>query len=136
MSGMPLFDAPNVAEPDALDLSRLQASSTERRVYDLVRCHHGYRNPVSIRVLRSATGLTERAIKDAIFELIVTHKVRIGALRGAEPGYFICESAEDIGIAKKPYEAQALAMLRRLRVLVGGAQVKEWLGQQALEMDR
>lgn len=139
MSGMPLLDAV-VAE--GLAASAIPASSNERRIWDLIASHKGYRNPVSIRMLHSVTGLSERAIKDAVAELIVTHKLRIGALRGGSlaadaSGYFVIESAEDLAIAVRPYEGQVLAMLRRLRVLQGGKQqIREWLGQLAVEFEK
>lgn len=127
---------------DALGASRIPASDNERRIWDLISGHRGYRNPVSIRILHSTTGLSERAIKDAVAALIVTHKLRIGALRGGSlaadaAGYFVVESAEDLAVAVRSYESQVLAMLRRLRVLQGGKQqLREWLGQLAVEFDK
>lgn len=132
MNNMPLFAPP---APDELNTSGIAAKPNEMRIYSLLREHHGYRNPLSIKTLKSITGLSERVIKDVVHELIVTHKQRIGALRGEHPGYFMIETADDLDVAVKPYEGQILAMLRRLRVLQGKTRVREWLGQQAVNFE-
>jgi hypothetical protein len=132
MSGMPLFDT----NPDALTASKIHATGTERRIYDILVGAHGHRHAIPIRTIHSVTSLSERVIKDAVYELIVTHRVRIGAVRaGIGHGYFMVESAEDAEIAIQPYKAQILTMLRRLKVLNGKVQVREWLGQMAVEFD-
>jgi hypothetical protein len=134
LTGMPLFDAA-LETQDALDASRLNVTPVERRVYDLIKRHKGHRNPVSINYINNATGISERKIKDAVAELVTSHKILIGALRGAVSyGYFIIESAEDQEVALAPFRAQILSMLRRMRVLQGAHQVREWLGQQVAEL--
>ena len=129
---LPLFSQ----AADDLGASRIPASSHERRVYDFIRDHKGYKNPISIRLLHAATGLSERVIKDAVAELVVTHKIMIGALRssGDSAGYFMIESADDQEVAAKAYKAQIIAMLRRLRVIQSPHKVREWLGQQVTDL--
>ena len=68
-------------------------------------------------------------------ELVVAHRVLIGAGRQDPVGYFIIESDEDREVATAPLKGQIIQMLRRLRVLNSKHQVREWLGQQVAEID-
>jgi hypothetical protein len=122
----PLFPA------DALAASGLPVRANERSIYDLIATRRGHTDPISIEVIRRVTGLTERSIKGAVAELIVSHKVLIGASRKEPIGYFMIESEEDRAIASEPLKGQIIQMLRRLRVLNSVHQVREWLGQQAV----
>lgn len=132
-TGLPLFDFA-AHQDDPLADSKLPPTAPERAVYDLVVQCRGHEAAVSIAALRRATGLNEREIKDAVYELVVTHKVMIGARRGKVCGYFLVETSEDAEIAAKPYEAQIIAMLKRLRVLKSPHKLREFLGQQVAEL--
>ncbi|HWE50496.1 MAG TPA: hypothetical protein VG273_11925 [Bryobacteraceae bacterium] len=128
---LPLFDA----MVDHLAASDIPASDKERRVYDLIARHKGHKNPISINHIHRITGISERGIKDAVAELVGSHRVMIGAMRGRDNfGYFLIESAEDQEIALAPYRNQVLAMLRRMRVLQGAHKVREWMGQEVAEL--
>lgn len=127
---LPLFDAATPADP--LAASTIPVRANERRIYDLIAGHHGHKNPVSIEVLHRITNLSERATKLAVAELIVTHGVLIGASRQEPVGYFMIESDEDREVGSGPLRGQIIQMLRRLRVINGKAQVREWLGQTVL----
>lgn len=119
---------------DPLADSGLPVKVTEQRVYDLIRTHRGHANPISIGSIHVITGLPERSIKGAVAELIVSHRVLIGASRQEPIGYFMIESDIDRTIAAEPLKGQIIQMLRRLRVLNNKHQVREWLGQCVAEM--
>lgn len=132
MSQVGLFaEAPS----DKLGRSGIRASITERRVYDIVAAHRGHENAISIEIIRRMTSLSERAIKGAVAELVVTHHVLIGGSRQNPIGYFMIESDADRAAASAPLEGQIIQMLRRLRVLNSKHQVREWLGQQAAQLE-
>lgn len=141
MTGLPLFDraAADEAAIVASKLSELAASKIpatvpESQILAAIAEHRGHKKPISIATLHQRTGLGERVIKDAVFELVVTHKIMIGASRGNAAGYYMIESAEDQELAAGPYEAQIIAMLRRLRVLRSPHKVREFLGQRMVEL--
>jgi hypothetical protein len=131
MTGLPLFD---LAPSDVLTLSKIPASPVERQIFELIEPHRGHKQPISIAAIHTVTGLSERAIKDAVFELVVTHKVMIGASRGHSAGYYLVETSEDQELAARPYEAQIIAMLRRLKVLKSPHKLREFLGQQVADL--
>jgi hypothetical protein len=129
---MTLFDQPG--DPmDALAASTIPIRAVERRIYDLISGHRGHANPISIDSLHRITGMSERAIKATVAELIVTHRVLIGASRQDPIGYFVIETDADRAVASEPLKGQVIQMLRRLRVLNGTHQTREWLGQQVIE---
>lgn len=130
MADLPLFDP----AADELAASRIPPAAKERRIFDLISPHRGHASAIPIRTLHTITGLSERSIKDAVAELIVTHKVLIGASRNADPGYFMIDTAHDQEIAVGAYKGQILAMLKRLRVLESPHKLREWLGQQVGEL--
>ncbi len=132
---LPLFASESAPPVDALAASGLPASATERRIFDLIAPYRGHRNAIALDTLRRITGLTERTIKGAVAELVVTHRVLIGANRQTPIGYFIIESEADRAAASEPLKSQIIQMLRRLRVLNKPHQVREWLGQQVTEME-
>lgn len=133
-SALPLFES-TAAALDALAASTIPAREVERRIYDLIAPHTGHKNPISIASLHKITGLSERTIKAVVAELICTHRVLIGASRQDPIGYFIIQSDEDRTVASMPLMGQTLQMLRRLRVINGKHQTREWLGQLSLKED-
>jgi len=132
---MTLFDQPTAAAADPLAASTIPVRAPERRIYDLIASHRGHANPIAVDLLHRITGMTERAIKDAVAELIVTHSILIGATRHKPFGYFIIESDDDRAAATAPLKGQVIQMLRRLRVINGKHQTREWLGQLSLQED-
>ncbi len=116
--------------------SKMVPMPLETLIAGLIWKHRGRGNPISIARVREVTGWSERAIKGMVEQLIVSHRMRIGARRGEPSGYFIIEDIEDQETAVGPYKAQILAMLRRLRVLESPEGVREFLGQLAIEMER
>lgn len=115
--------------------SKIKPTSLEALIAGLIWQHRGRGRPIAIARIRELTSCGERTIKGLVEELIVTHKMRIGARRGESPGYFIIEDIEDQEAAVGPYKAQILAMLRRLRVLESPESLREFLGQLAIEME-
>ena len=133
MTGLPLFDQPAREKP-TLAATKIPATAAEALVFGLIVNHCGHKNPISIAAVRKCTGLSERAIKDAVFELVVSHKIQIGASRGAAAGYYLVETSEDQELAARPYEAQIIAMLKRLKVLKSPHKLREFLGQQVADL--
>ena len=128
----PLFDQP-VDGPFAR--SKFRPTGHETLIASLIWQHRGRARPISITRLQELTGLSERTIKGVVEELVVSHRMRIGARREDPSGYFIIEDAADLEAAVKPYKAQVIAMLRRLRALESAEAVREFLGQLALELE-
>ena len=129
----PLFEQPKPEDP--FDRSEFRPTSLEAQIGRLIWQHKGRDHPISIARIRELTTMSDRAIKDVVESLIVTHKMRIGARRDAPAGYFVIETIEDQQTAVKPYRSQILAMLRRLRVLESPEEIRKFLGQMALELE-
>lgn len=113
--------------------SQLPPTKEEILVASLIWQRRGRDNPISIARLRQLTGFSERQIKGLVEQLVVAHRMRIGASREEPAGYFMIETAEDLEAAVKPYRNQILAMWRRLRVLEQPQRLRELLGQLRLE---
>jgi hypothetical protein len=113
--------------------SQLPPTKEEVLVASLIWQRRGRGNPISIARLRQLTGFSERQIKGLVEQLVVAHRMRIGARREDPAGYFMIETAEDLEAAVKPYRNQILAMWRRLRVLEKPQRLRELLGQLRLE---
>jgi|DewCreStandDraft_4_1066084.scaffolds.fasta_scaffold06909_17 hypothetical protein len=113
--------------------SQLPPTKEEVLVASLIWQRRGRGNPISIARLRQLTGFSERQIKGIVEQLVVAHRIRIGARREDPAGYFMIETAEDLEAAVKPYRNQILAMWRRLRVLEQPHKLMELLGQLRLE---
>lgn len=123
----PLFD------DDPFGESIAEPSHEEIHVARLIWKHRGRNNPVSIAKLRENTGYSERQIKDLVAQLVVNHRLKIGARREEPAGYFVIESCEDLAAAVGPYKAQIHAMLRRLRALETPEAVRQFVQKLAVE---
>jgi hypothetical protein len=123
----PLFDAgpfdgsPNTPTPD------------EVLVGGLIWRHTGRANPISIAHIHTLTGYSERQIKGIVEQLVVTHRLRIGAKREEPAGYFMIQDGADQAAAVGPYRSQILSMWKRLRVLESQQGLRELQGQLKLE---
>lgn len=127
-AGALLFDAPMEAEPFAE--SKVPPDAAERAVAGIIWRHQGRGNPIAIETLQRATGKGERAIKGIVEQLVVTHRMKIGAARSGEKvGYFVVVDAEDLEVAVKAYREQIFSMWRRLRVLLAPRVLRELHGQ-------
>lgn len=91
--------------------------------------------PVSIAEITKETGADARAVKGAVEKLVAHHRCMIGARRAKPAGYFWIVSAEDQQEAVRPFKAQALKELRRLRVVDSPEDYRAFVGQLALEGD-
>ena len=130
-SGDCTLRAPKQAGPFAE--SKIAPEQTERLIAAMIWTHKGRENPISIALLAKSTGRSEREIKGIVEQLVVTHRMRIGALRGKTAGYFIVMDAADLEAAVGPYRSQIFSMWRRLRVLLGAHQLRELYGQLAID---
>jgi len=113
--------------------SKVAPTATERVVAEIIDLHRGRGNPISIATLSKATGKNERDIKGIVEELVVTHRLRIGAARGEPVGYFVIMDAADLQAATGPYRAQIIHMWRRLRALLAKHELAELHGQLRIE---
>jgi hypothetical protein len=132
----PLFD--QAAGPDPFVPWREGAKPTkdETLIAALIWKHKGRANPISIARLTETTKLGDRQIKGIVEELIVTHRLPIGAKREEPYGFFAIVDAADQETAVKPYRNQILSMLRRLRVLEDSGRLREFMGQIRMELER
>jgi hypothetical protein len=131
---LPLFRA---AREDEGPFGRSTAKPTpeERMIASLIWGYKGRARPISIAKLRELTGYTERQVKGIVEQLVVTHRMRIGARREEPAGYFIIQDQADLDTAVGPYKSQIFSMVRRLRILDSPAARSELLGQIRLELE-
>ncbi len=122
----PLFEQ---RDPGPFALSRAQASPDELLIAGLIWKHKGRANPISLARLRELTNFSERHIKSVVEQLVVTHRIRIGARREEPVGYFVIVDAEDQLTAARTFRNQILAMWRRLKVIDDRRSLVEFLGQ-------
>ncbi len=95
--------------------------------------HKGRANPIPIARLCTIMGLSERSVKALKQALIVTHKMRIGALRGGgQSGYFTIVDAQDLMVTIGSYQGQIIEMWRVLRVLAEPHELRRLHGQLVL----
>ncbi len=114
--------------------STVHPERAEMLVGSVIWRHQGRGNPISIaRLIETFPEFTVRKVKETVEQLVVTHRCRIGARRGDPEGYFWVVDAEDQAAAVKPYRAQIIAMLRRLRVLDSPEDYREFVGQLQLD---
>lgn len=99
---------------------------------------HDITAPVTLLDLRQLVGdhrrffATERQIKAAVARLRDSGQP-IGAHRGKLHGYFWCSDIASLEVAARPMLAQAFAMLRTARKLLGPRRLKELAGQQQFD---
>ena len=110
--------------------SRIGPDVMERVIGSLVSRHRGRGNAVKLQTLMMMSGKNERVVRGIVEQLVVTHRMRIGA---TERGYYMIETAEDLSAALARPIAQIKAMARRLRVLMEPREWRELLGQLTLE---
>jgi hypothetical protein len=133
----PLFGEANESDGGPFASSRVRPDSKERVIAEIIWGHQGRGNPISIAMLAKSTGYGEREIKGIVEQLVVTHRMKIGAKRAkrADPvGYFVVVDLEDLAAAVGPYRDQIFAMWRRLRVLLTPHALREMAGQLAIEV--
>jgi len=110
--------------------SKVTPEKKEALVAGMIWQHQGRANPIAISLLSKATGWSAREIKSIVEQLVVTHRMKIGASRNQETGgYFVVVDAEDVEVAARPYRNQVFAMMRRLRVLLSEHKMREFHGQ-------
>lgn len=112
-------------------------SADERAVLAILSAARGASKAIGIEEIESKTGLNYRAVTSTIERLRTVHKRMIGSSRGTPHGYFIIESAQDLGQTIKPLKNQAIAMLHVVASLQGPrkSRLHELLGQLQIELD-
>jgi hypothetical protein len=115
--------------------SKVEPTAMERVVGEMIWRHKGRAHPISREKLSAATGHGEREIKAIVAELVLTHRMKIGASRAEPVGYFMVVDAEDLEAAIGPFRDQIIAMWRRLRVLAEPRALRELQGQLTIEGD-
>lgn len=128
----PLF-AQIRAEDGPFAASKVEPTELERVVAEMIWSHKGRANPISRERISKATGHGERDIKAIVAELVLTHRMKIGASRSEPVGYFVVMDAEDLEAAIGPFRDQIIAMWRRLRVLCEPRALRELHGQLVIE---
>jgi hypothetical protein len=84
---------------------------------------------VKLAVLMHITAKNERDVRGIVEQLVVTHRMRIGA---SADGYYMIVDAEDLEAAIARPKSQIFAMWRRLRVLLEPHALRELHGQLGL----
>lgn len=130
--GMPTVRGPLFNE-GPFDGARTNPTVEESIVGSIIWRHAGRANPVSIARIHELTGYSERQIKGIVEQLVVAHRLRIGAKREEPAGYFMIQDGSDQAAAVGPYRSQILSMWKRLRVLESLEGLRELQGQLKLE---
>jgi len=98
--------------------------------------HLGHKNPLALKSIMARTGMSDRAVKDAVRGLRRRHNVPVGSARGKRNlpvGYFICVTLEDRDIAAHPFVEQFVDESHTIRAIYGDdRRFRELLGQLAL----
>jgi hypothetical protein len=123
---LPLFD---LAEGGAFAESKVAPEPVERVVGGVIWGHRGRAAAVKLAVLMHITGKNERDVRGIVEQLVVTHRMRIGA---SADGYYMIVDAEDLEAAIARPKSQIFAMWRRLRVLLEPHALRELHGQLGL----
>jgi hypothetical protein len=124
---MPLFDE---AEGGAFAASKVTPEPIERVVAGVIWGHRGRAQAVKSVVLMHIAGKNDRDVRGIVEQLVVTHRMRIGA---SADGYYMIVDAEDLEAAIARPKAQIFAMWRRLRVVMEPHALAELHGQLQLE---
>ncbi len=129
----PLFGARPGAADGPFARSLVVPDAHETVVAAMIWRHQGREKPIALASLVTAVGLSEREVKAIVEQLVVTHKMRIGARRAEPWGYFIVVDAADLKVAVAPYQHQIFSMWQRLRVLLSAPELRELLGQLRID---
>lgn len=113
--------------------SKVTPTAEERVMAEVIWRHQGRANPISIAVLCKVMGKSERTVKGLKQQLIVTHRMRIGARREPPAGYFVIVDKEDLALTVSAYQGQVIEMWRVLRVLLEGHELRRLHGQLEFE---
>jgi hypothetical protein len=110
--------------------------------------HRGAGNPIGYERIARQMGLlrsngerpSPRHVKALVKSLIEDFRVPVGGRRGAPgdalTGYFLIVTSEDREIALLPIISEIKSLARRARKLSNPQQVRELLGQLALELNQ
>ncbi len=120
------------AADDPFAGSKVAPTAEERVVAEVIWRHKGRANAISIAMLCKILGKSERTVKGIKQQLIVTHRMRIGARREPPFGYFIIADATDLAVTVAAYQGQVIEMWRVLRVLLEGHELRRLHGQLEL----
>ena len=132
----PLFESARRVEDDPFARSKVAPTGQERAMAEVIWGHKGRANPVSVKTLEKILGASERTVKGIKQQLIVTHKMRIGALRAKEnAGYFVIVDKGDLVVTVAAYQGQIIEMWRVLRVLLDQHELRQLHGQLVFEPD-
>lgn len=77
----------------------------------------GREKAISIRELKTHTGLSEREIKQAVADLRLRHRLRVGANRGKPCGYYLIATPQEEEDTFHQLVQQAVKMLRAARAI-------------------
>ena len=93
-----------------------------------------YDAPISLASVAAQVGLSKRTVEGCVEDLILTHRVKIGARRGDVSGYFIPRTYSEMLAAARPHQRQLASMARRVAILRGNADLLILAGQLELEL--
>jgi hypothetical protein len=116
-----------------------QPTELQRQLLKILLYHLGAQQAIPLRdlmvkldrVLKPCP--SERAIKDAFRSLVVDFRVRIGASRNEQNGYFLITTPEEARDAAHPYIAEIVQLALRVRVLLDPHNLGDMAGQRWIE---
>lgn len=114
-----------------------EMTAEEKDVFYQLQWRKGKEYAIRISELANATGLGERAIKDAVRTLRLVHMQLIGSRREPPYGYYMISTPEELQQTVHTFFSQAIEELKVVRALLGRDErkLRELLGQMEIELE-
>lgn len=109
-----------------------QATIPQRTILRRLLYAVGSANAVTLRKLMDITGKSDRDVKKAISSLVIDFKVRVGASRGENPGYYLITNRDEALATAQPYINEIKELYKRIRVILDPHDLAEFEGQLLL----
>lgn len=92
---------------------RIDFELTKEELHILRLLRRGRANALSVRFLAGMTNLKDVEVRQMIRHLIMEHDALIASSVGSPPGFYIAETAEEIGEATRSLRHRGLCILAR-----------------------
>lgn len=113
------------------------ASADQKMLLGMLKAHRGVERAMPLGEICERMKLTPRAVKELVQDLRLNFRVQIGASRdGNGGGYFLGINREEMVQASQQMFAQAITMLRVVRVMRAEHDNGDLIGQVRLALDQ
>ena len=107
-----------------------------RELMEILKFHKGSNHAKPLADLAASLQVADREIKSLVKLLVEDFDIPIGASRQKPWGYFICVTADDRELARRPLVHELTSLARRIKALDGEHELREVMGQLKLEMEK